>query len=232
MIEGMPPQKRSMSQFMAKELLYDYINENLDPARKEAVEKALTEYPELAKELELISFANDYCEKLSKTKVNDELIQSLGQIKSISKAVASRFSWQQWPDALRWATEAVALSSMVIAFTVVAPWDDIRVWMENFNQTSTEISEPIVEKEIAKTESQVVDATDVEKKIDDAKVVKVARQVEETKPETKPTLTPLAGTLYRMNMQLEGIEGRAVEVRDKIVALGGKKAGRVRLGLA
>ena len=229
MIEGMPPKRREMSQFMAQELLYDYVNGNLDSARQTAVEKAIADYPDLEKELELIKVANDYCEKLSETKANDELIASLDEIQSVSQTIFSKLAWQHWPDALKWTTEALVLSSMVIAFTFVAPWEEIKTWIAT-ERTAPTVSEPIIEKEMNDTENQVVEANDVEKKVAEPKVVKVEAKEAAPEPTKKPAPVVAMGTLHRMSMKISNIENRADEITNKILALGGKKAGRVRLG--
>lgn len=222
-MEGMPTKQRPISLFMAQELLHDYISGRLDQSRRNAVEKSLKEHPQLQKDLELFKAADEYCEQLSKTKVNQELLVQLGQKESLAARVGHKLTWKRWPDAMKWTTEALVLSTMVIMFTLVAPWEDIQSWVKwGTSEPAIMIGEPpqtVAEAEpVQEAQPEPVKPTVAEKK-----VVVVA---------AKPTVAPAKpqGVLFRMNMKVSNIESKADQVTDKILSLGGKKAGRVRLG--
>lgn len=256
MPEGIRGRPFEMSRFHCREMLYDYMTGRLDNQRREAVEKFLAKDAELKAELEMYVEAARYCEALSQVQLADATIHELENIRLQSEVVADRIRYRNWPDLLKWSSEAVVISVFVAGLAMVIPWGRMR---ETFKspphnevvladvETKPEVAATTVEtKPVAVAPAPIVAPTPVPPVAPTPAPVAVAPPVktepvpapEPPKPRlvekqigTNASIKPASkGMLYRILMNKSDIETLAPELRDKIVALGGKKAGEVEIG--
>jgi hypothetical protein len=68
-----------LSDFLAKELLYDYLNGQLDEARKDALEKAIKESEDVSGDLKSLKEGLKFCEAHRNTKLSEPYFQFLSQ---------------------------------------------------------------------------------------------------------------------------------------------------------
>lgn len=264
MPEGIRGRPFEMSKFHCREMLYDYMAGRLDPQRRDAVEKALNEDKDLKTELDDYIDAAHYCEKLSQVQLSENTINDLENIRLQTEIVADKIRYRNWPDLLKWSSEAVVISVFVAGLAMVIPWSTIRsafknpphneVILADVEKTPAEAATPVdaiplgakikpdpIAPVVAPTPTvapvigaplKPTDLTEI------ATVPVVIAPVEPPKPrlveepkavaaETKPATQ---GMLHRILMSRSDIEALAPELRDRIVALGGKKAGEVEIG--
>lgn len=269
MPEGIRGRPFEMSRFHCREMLYDYMTGRLDAQRKAAVEKFLSNDNDLKAELDMYIEAAHYCEALSKVQLSDSTIQDLENIRLQSEVVADRIRYRNWPDLLKWSSEAVVISVFVAGLAMVIPWGTIRETFKRPPRNEVVLADVETKPEVATTTAENV-APPVGAKVKPAAgpaapaptataiaaapvvvappapiptpvpiVVQPAKPAPEPpKPRlvekqvgTNASIKPAAkGMLFRILMNKSDIETLAPELRDKIVALGGKKAGEVEIG--
>ena len=262
MPEGIRGQPLRFSRFHCREMLYDYMNGRLDSERHAAVEAGLKEYPELKNELGAMISAAHYCAELAQIKPRETLTHDFRQIRLKTEIVSEKIKYKNWPDLLRWSSEAIVISIFVAAVGWIIPWGSIQ------NIFKVEPSNEFVLADLdAKTKSDVVvppletkseekAPAEQVKPVEVAPVAKVEAPPTEVKTpvpavvttttapvQTQPKLpvkTPSPaiaekkagpkGFLYRIMMNVAGIQQSAPALRDQIIAMGGEKAGQVEIG--
>lgn len=271
MPETIRRKQRVLSRFLCQELLYDFMTERLDNDRKKSVERFLQEDSDLQSELKAMTSAVAYCEGLSKTKLSDDLVNSLSHTRLPTEILAEKVSYRNWPDILKWSTEAAVISICVAGLAIVMPWDSIRGLFENpvsseviladvskkieesavnapdIEMTDTETSPKPATEDTTVSGDALVDAittvaaptpvpapkaspTPAAARADAPKTASgAAKAVAATKPLDKRAAQP-QGLLYRIMMNHADTKNIAPEIRDKIIELGGKKAGQVEIG--
>lgn len=313
MPEGIRGRPFEMSKFHCREMLYDYMAGRLDPQRREAVEKAIREDKELKEELDQYVDAAHYCEKLSQVQLSENTISDLQNIRLQTEIVAEKVRYRNWPDLLKWSSEAVVISVFVAGLAMVIPWNTIRSAFKNpphneviladvekapataatpveqlplgakikpgpgvpviapkvalgppsdakpaetnapivsvatpapATATTTAPAPPVVAKTPAppppsKAVVPVVGAPLKPTAVTAMTTIPTAppaaaplkpRLVETPKQEVAETKPATQGMLFRILMNKSDIEALAPELANKIVALGGKKAGEVEIG--
>ena len=241
-------------------MLYDYATNNLDDERKSSVEDFLRKSEESQKILEDIYFALEYCKILSTTKISEPFCEDIKESKEGWAKYREQFAWSQWPEFLKWGFEALAVSLIVAAVSIILPWDILQEWLpsEKMNPKQVVVSKKkkatktIVDKQEPKkatsTEEDKTETTLNKAKVEVAakKLTKVQPKAKETKKE-KPKRTTVVkkekkiitkgeakgtfkGEVYRAFMKLSDIDEVTPGIVAKIETLGGGKAGRVRLG--
>lgn len=142
--------KREMSSFFFKELMYDFVSDQLDEDRKSSMEDFLAKNQELKEELGHLSQAMDYCQELSQASVDPRFIEQLSPRSMSSKLLSAAKEWRDWPISIKWGMEALTVSAALLVLFLVAPWagvfDQISGWMGS----SEAIDVVQVEKEAVK----------------------------------------------------------------------------------
>jgi hypothetical protein len=260
--DRLPRKPRELTTFLCREMLYDYLTKNLDEDRRAAVERFLATSPELQSELQLLGLAERYCQDLSKTRVTSAHIEELKTIKSATAVVVNRLRWVNWPETLRWATQALVVSSMVALLAVVIPWNKINLrFPKRVNAPiSQNIPAPVpvpVESAApapvapvpaaapaaapvaasapapAPVETTAIVASTPPSELTESDKTLAKNTEEEEEAETDkgaPKTVQLHGMLFRMMMNINNAEGLTPEITEKILKMGGEKAGQVKLG--
>lgn len=252
------PKKRDLSEFLAKELLYDYVTGGLDDERRIAVEKSLRENEEVSKDLKALSEGSKYCENLRNTKLSEPLFSSLSEPPKTLRDHAN--SWRKVRPPVRHSVEATVIALFIGVIVVFIP-KKYRPWEADGNYAVVEVkresSEP-QQYDITTTTLATVAAIFSEV---DAPVVSPVpygpfKMVNATTPsvtvttigkplvlatapkETSTTVVPsqprqakaTRGELYRVYMISDKVNDLTPEFVAKITSLGGAKAGEVQLG--
>lgn len=243
---------RKLTKFMCQELLYDYMTGHLDDDRRKAVEDYLAENPEMQVELKQMKEAVQYCQKLSETKLSDELTEQLSQVRLVAEVIAEKVAYRNWPDLLKWSTEATIISVCVAGLAMVVPWNTIRTVFERPHSehvTLADVDKRLAEKDIEVPPAPVLIGPPAPPREDEAKpqeqmaqapvttptptptpALKVIAKTDEVKPDPNDKRAKPKGLLYRIMMNHPNIRELAPALSDRIREMGGKKAGQVEIG--
>lgn len=243
--------KDHISAFRSKELLYDYAKGKLSADRAQALEKAIDEHPDLKLDLRNIEERLEILRAFDQAVPSREWIEELSlphpsltqQIISLEKRLAPRF-WKMLPL-------SVILASGVFALVLFQPWK-----MVNFNEVEVaEVhlsdEEKRMEAALALSEKDIegaMQAQDSSGKKEDklslkepGEEVKVAKNESDPQKAVKESAPPepkekpkekakRVGELYRGFITVTDLQKVTEGTVQKIVDLGGKKAGQVPLG--
>ena len=242
--------ERKLTRFVAREMLYDYFEKKLDSDRSLAIKNFLQSDEELSRDLEAIRLADEYMLKLSQTAITQKHLLELSELNTGGQKFRKKLRWSAWPESFKWSVEALALSGVIAVAMVMIPWANIS-WPVFNKKTEIILSEvnsqKIKEEELPKVAAKIPEKKEIETKgaevKPESKVVAQAPQevpqttvsqiTDESEQETapsKPATTQQKGFLYRMTMNLENSEAKAALIKNKIIELGGQKAGQVELG--
>lgn len=114
--------KRTLSEFMARELLYDFATQNLDPQRKQAVQEAIENHPNLGKELDDILYGITYCKHLSQTRTKDEMYQKMLNDPFTFRDAKKSLNVRNWNAAYQWVAETLFVSFVFVIIVLFVPW--------------------------------------------------------------------------------------------------------------
>ena len=236
--------RRNLSEFLCRELLYDYATDSLDPSRKEAVESSLKEFPDLEDELEAIKNGMNYLKELKGVEVSQPLVEYVSQERGVFNKF---FDFSGWPKWLKWSLEALVIAVFLGGAVYFIPhgfWSkeksDWTLAEVEVGKSSEEITlseekseEALVQEKEEELETEVVEIQPPRKNESstEAKVGKTQEQNPE-EGKTPDVKTPVAkiGYVYRMYMFSNQVDKITPMIVEKIKTLGGSKAGEVKLG--
>jgi hypothetical protein len=247
MIERFSQRERKISRFFARQMLHDYRNDDLDPARRKAVELSLQEDPELKRELASIDKAELYCRTLQGTRISPDFIDELAKERSIGEELGRVLNWKRWPEMARWTIEALAVSAVVVSFIVFVPWQSLkdqfvqRIILQDSEPVKISIPEVLEKKLESKEDEQNrlanLEVEAIEKSIEDEKpsgpasaASAPAIEASAKSATSSNTKTVSQGLLYRMMMRVPDIAQKTADVKRRIQDMGAAKAGNVELG--
>ncbi len=246
--ERLTRKQRQLSRFMCQEMLYDYMIGELDDDRRAAVEQYLSYAPDIQSELKLMKLAEQYCGQLAKTRTSSTHLEELKNVKSFAAVVIDRLRWVNWPETLRWATQALVISFLVAMIALVIPWSHLSFKFpkrESSPATAAkrgDLPEEPTEATLAKlpttaestpavaAPSVAATAAPAEGSTKSAAKNTVAAAIESPSTPQKTKTIQLQGNLFRMMMTIEKAGELTPEITEKILKLGGEKAGQVDLG--
>lgn len=117
--------KRSLSEFMAGELLYDYATHKLDFEREQAVKEAIENNPHLGKELDDIIYGITYCKHLSQTQTKPELFGKMEKSNISLNDAKTALNMRKWNIGYQWVTETLLISFIFILVVLFLPWQNL-----------------------------------------------------------------------------------------------------------
>jgi hypothetical protein len=117
--------KRQLSEFLARELLFDYATHQLDIDREEAVRIAINQNQLLAKELDDILYGLTYCKHLSQTQVKPTFIQKMKQPFSLWRTIEKAINVRTWNPGVQWMGEAIVITISLLLISFFAPWESL-----------------------------------------------------------------------------------------------------------
>lgn len=85
-----------LSEFLCREMLYDFATGHLDSARQEAIQEGLQEHPELEIEFQALRQGMAYTKKLSQTQIKPHIIQAILLKKSFFHKGLARWQMPYW----------------------------------------------------------------------------------------------------------------------------------------
>ncbi len=237
--------KRELSEFFIRELLFDYLQGQLDEERTNSVKEGLELYPQLKAEIQSLKHAQGYATQLGKMKCNSDFLKTL-------KPRQSKFGFyfgnlrSRIPIPMSWTAQAGAVGLAIalgVAFAprIIQKAEDTRELIlaesafernkpqasaEPTSASTTPVAAAQVSIEPAAPTPEAVASSDV------ASAPKPTIALGARKPPT-PTETPEPqekGFVYRAYLTSSKVEALTPTFVAKIQALGGRKAGEVELG--
>lgn len=247
--------KRSLSEFMCMEMLYDYKSEKLDALRSQAVEECLSSSPRVRDELKKLTLGMNYCDKLKEVKVSLPLIEAISTQPKPTEKLISKFSFSQLPQPVKWGLEAVVVAVAIALFVTQVPElfkgqesSLVVRKIETNNDIEVEQKEEAIDVEQPQLAQQPVAKEEVVAKNE------VAKQKESIPPSSN-TVTQVAivsaspstqapnsaeqvvakpakrqGYVYRLVMFVDNVDDVTPQIVQLLETNGGKKAGEVELG--
>jgi len=246
--------KRQLSTFMTQELLFDFVMGQLDPERRRLVQEEIEKTPHLQEDLDRIRMGLNYWEQLSQTELSKLLLESVGQKATYWSQLKKTFSIENWPPFVKWTLEAVSVVTFVILISLLVPWAQVKeiVMQESRKEVIlAEIPKSVMlaphqapqaseknemgkfEDESAGTNAPTAQnpvAAASTAKTTQADAVAKANLEAATAGANKADESRKKGFVYRGTLSVVNVEANASKLKEKIVELGGRKAGEVELG--
>lgn len=240
--------KRELSEFMTHELLYDYVKNLLDEERKKSVEEVLEKSDEIKSDLKTIQVGIQYLSMLSQTKVSFSLVQGVNERITYFGQIQKMMSYENWPPFVKWTLEAVLVISVVITVSLIAPWGQFKDFVMRSKTSDLILAEiPKTEKNNSGGSLNTIEQVekghfaDEDEKETPAMPVAAAPVAEKPAPAPKKPTPAVAvvnkveepkkvGFVFRGTLSIVNVEAGTTKLKDKIVELGGRKAGEVELG--
>lgn len=229
--------KDKLTLFLARQLLYDFAKGKLDSERRKAFEAALEEFPELKIELRAIQEKLDVLKTFDAVKPSEQWVQELSlphpslaqQIAFIEKRVVPRF-WRGLPV-------VILLSALAFGAILFQPWSylnfnelEVAQVQINDDEIQMEAALALSEKDIEGAMQEQTASVGSEEESAKIEVVDASKEsVKEAAP-SPPRKQPRVGELFRAFMTVNDLNSVTSDTVQKIISLGGKKAGQVQLG--
>lgn len=238
---------RKLTRFLCQELLYDYATDQLDPRRRRDVEEYMAGCRETQREFEQLKRGLRGAQTVSKVRVATNLHEALVNFEPQWRKSLS--AWTLWSSQRGWKVLPYAFIGMtlVLVLAVKKPWrpspnkDVVLAEQTPVDLKSKEIKIPEAVPVAAVPAPAPAPAAPVPAPNSAAptpaspapppKMPDMAAQTEaagEKKPDGAPG--PAKGFLMRGEIDVRDFGNSWPQVRDKIIALGGKAAGSVELG--
>lgn len=117
--------KRKLTPFLAHEMLFDYVTDQLDFERRKAVEEFIKEDRESQNLLEAIRRGISYAESLKRIEISSEALDELDHSENLVSLSRRLARWSQWPDSLRWSLIALLISVCTAGAVMIVPWKSV-----------------------------------------------------------------------------------------------------------
>lgn len=251
--------KREISPFIGHELLYDYLCGSLDGDRKKAVEDHVKFSRDAQLDLNKIENGQTYADQLSNTVVSQPIIEQISTPVTYLSVLMQKSHFDKWPQGLKWGLEALVVVAFIVTVLSITPWqkvmqlglfsDSKEVVLAEVSKNESAIQKvddkpEFVDEGVKEGAAPVVAASPAPAQSPTVTPTPVA-EVKPT-PAAKPSPTPTpakatevaaatatsasGGFLYRGDIAVTNVLSVGPKITDKIIELGGRKAGSVELG--
>ena len=244
--------KREVSNFMGHEMIYDLINHSLDGERTQAIEELVATSKDAQQDMMKMLNGMQYAERLSETVVSEVILAQISEPSTYLAVLLKKTKFQYWPTSVKWALEALVVVSFMIVISLMIPWDRVAKFNPFPERKETilaeiektqQVGDPAKLKSIELSEP--AEFADEEK--NEASSVKKPEKIAETP--APPPSTPVApkapvvaasivsqdkkpgeGAIYRGRVEVTNLDVVGPKIVEKVLELGGRKAGEVDLG--
>jgi hypothetical protein len=245
--------QRKVSTFIGQELLYDFVTGQLDMERKKSVDDFIRSNREAQSNIQKIQNGLSYSEKLSQTQVSEALLAKVNLPSNYSQVLLQKIRFEEWSPAFRLSLEALVVALGITIFAVLIPWHklmDLKVGSKEvvLTEMNRDTAAPVAvaEREAGSKEDTFPDegAASVPTTTTIAAVAAVTTTTVKVAA-VAPTTTTLKsaavispapvdkkaqGELWRGEILVTNVPAITPKLVEKILELGGRKAGQVELG--
>lgn len=132
---------RPLSRFHAEEMLYEYVQGELDPQRTRALEEYLKTDEELQVEVVKLQQGLGYLNTLSSGKIVSESIERIRVSNNWTDRITERLRVDEWPAGLKLGLESITVVSAIFVIAIAVPWNSLFevIQDETGSQTLAEI---------------------------------------------------------------------------------------------
>jgi hypothetical protein len=248
-------QESLKSSFFSKEKLFEFFKGELSPADRKTTEDFLSGSLTLRQELENMVMGQNFMSELKALQVSEQALARIQVAKPLSWDLRQRLDFSEWSSGLRQSAAIIASAVVALGIFLIVPWGNLyhqfiqqeskqivlvetpRIQSELDLSTYEKQEKPEFtdEKEVAKTSpaDHAVPTPTAE-----APVAQILKPVAEKSPpapsENTDTSAPQAagsrGYLYRSRIFISNLQDTKPKITEKIIELGGRKAGDVALG--
>jgi hypothetical protein len=235
-------------------LVYDYHQGILDSERKRAFEAAMFQHPEVRIELEKIKAGSLFLEQLLSVEPKADLLAKILHPETPVEIFLKKIKFDVWPTGLKMSLETLLVVSIVAVSSVLIPWNqltalrfgtesDVILAEINRQLETSPVAETEIADESAPAEAPFQDETPEASAIAStttttiavAAAVPVAKQTTTTTTVAKTAAVTASpekrqGFLFRGGIQVVNAGAASVKITNKLVELGGRKAGEVEMG--
>lgn len=120
-----PKGERSLSEFHGREMLFEYVTDQLDPIRASAIKTLIDKSPEMKNEVDSIRRALAYCDTLSRISFSSQKIEQLQSSETSVDQFLRKSKVYNWPGGLRIGLESLFVVSVVFFFAMMVPWNTL-----------------------------------------------------------------------------------------------------------
>ena len=92
--------QRQLSEFLCREMLYDFAVGDLDASRTKAIEASIKDYPELETEFQSLKQGLNYSQTMSQVQLPQGFLEAILSEKSILERVTCLFKEHKWKTAI------------------------------------------------------------------------------------------------------------------------------------
>lgn len=117
---------RQLGAFFAKELLYDYLLDQVDEQRRAGIEAELKTNPDLQLQLDQLKNSIQFCEELvTHVKIKPEAIDKMKNSATFVESFLKRIHFQHWPKGIKMSLESLGLAIIIMAIGWILPWNKL-----------------------------------------------------------------------------------------------------------
>ena len=248
--------KREVSNFMGHEMIFDLITHSLDPERTKAVEEFVASSKEAQQDMMKMLNGIQYAERLSETVVSEIILGQISEPSTYLAVLLKKTKFQYWPTSIKWALEALVVVTSIIVISLMIPWDRVAKFHPFPDRKETILAEIDKTQQVGDpAKLKTIELSEPAEFADDEKnkpePVKKAKNIAESSNQTPavvaeaPKLLPKTkaaeaeavapkkigeGAIYRGRVDVTNLEVVGPKIAEKVIELGGRKAGEVELG--
>ncbi len=149
---------RRLSEFLAKEMMYDYVKGRLDLERTKAMDLFLKDFPEYKQVKKQIELGIEYCNDLKQIQMTPQLYEQIQSSDSILEKSGKLLKINQWPMPLKW-TVQISLICGLIVVLVYSFMGHYLNWLQDREQiTIAEIIKTDSSAEVVSTDENEIDS--------------------------------------------------------------------------
>lgn len=136
--------QRELSEFFAKELIFDHMVDQLDKDRESSFQENFNNNLEVQGEKKKIQKAIQYCNELSHVTITEQLNEYLLNKESYLENILKKIQFNDWPVGVKAGLETLLVVCVLVLVLIGTPWDKIA--KKNFISSS-----PILITELSRT---------------------------------------------------------------------------------
>lgn len=135
--------QRQLSEFLCREMLYDFAVGDLDATRAKAIEVSIKEYPELETEFQSLKQGLSYSQTMSQAQVPSDFLETILLEKSILEKTTDLLKMHKWTTAITGLAFIGALSFGMFFFDIFEKMPQDILWTTDLTKPSDHINQEI-----------------------------------------------------------------------------------------
>ena len=139
-----------MSNFMAQELLFDYVTDQLDSERQKSVREFVLGSPEAQADIQKIKAGLAYVDRLSQTLIADSVLTQVKAPTTYFQLVHQKMRIEHWSTGIKMGLEVLLVAVFIISISLLIPWHKMM-------EINWSISRDVILAEVEKKQAHSID---------------------------------------------------------------------------